>query len=103
MIVAPVEVQEILNEGKALHHCVGSYVDKVIKGETAILFIRNINDPETPFYTLEYRKGQIIQCRGNRNDETTNEIDEFTTAWIAWTRRKTKRTTSAQVMIPAAA
>lgn len=103
MIVVPVNAQEILNEGKVLHHCVGTYVDKVIKGETAILFIRNANDPDTPFYTIEYKSGQIIQCRGVRNSKTTNEIDEFTSAWIAWTRRKTKRTTSTQMMMPAAA
>lgn len=34
----PKDAQEIRNEGAVLHHCVGTYVDRVTKGQTHILF-----------------------------------------------------------------
>ena len=81
MIVVPASAAEIKNEGAFLHHCVGSYVDRVASGETMILFIRKIEEPDTPFYTLEYRDGRVIQCYGMRNCKTTAEVQGFVDAF----------------------
>ncbi len=67
VIVVPSGAADLKAEGAALHHCVGTYVDRVAKGETNILFIRKAEDPDTPYFTLEYRDGKVIQCRGMRN------------------------------------
>lgn len=72
----PRKIEELKVEGEALHHCVGTYSEKVRKGETMIFFIRQVSDPEKPFYTLEW-KGRVVQCRGFKNCEMTPEVKNF--------------------------
>lgn len=72
----PSKLEELKNEGEVLHHCVGTYMEKVRKGETMIFFIRRKEEPEKPFYTLEW-KGRVIQCRGSRNCDMTPEVKAF--------------------------
>lgn len=67
--VLPKELQELKAEGKALSHCVGSYVGNVARGETVILFVRQKDKVDNPLYTLEIRKGRIIQLRGMKNKD----------------------------------
>lgn len=76
-IVVPKNCGEIVDEGVALHHCVGTYTDKVRKGETLILFIRKSDDMEKPFYTMEVRSGHIQQCYGFSNCHMTAEVKKF--------------------------
>lgn len=82
MIFLPDDVNLILKEGKCLHHCVGSYVEKVLTGKTLILFIRRVEKPNDPFYTLEYKNNLVIQCRGMQNSNTTPEVDKFIDEWL---------------------
>lgn len=72
----PEELDELKKEGEILHHCVGTYVDRVAKGETMIFFIRQEADPDKPFFTLEW-KGRVVQCRGYRNCGMTPEVKAF--------------------------
>ncbi len=75
----PYRATELKTEGERLHHCVGTYVDRVMKGETTIFFVRKIGEPDEPFYTLEWRDHKIIQCRGSHNCDMTPEVRAFTT------------------------
>ena len=75
----PYRVSELKTEGEILHHCVGTYIDKVMKGETTIFFVRRIEKPDEPFYTLEWRNHKIVQCRGLNNCDMTPEVKAFTT------------------------
>lgn len=77
MIVVPEDGAQISKEGQALHHCVGTYVNKVAKGETLILFVRKEDEPEKPYFTMEW-KGKIVQCRGAYNCSMTYEVQCFT-------------------------
>ncbi len=72
----PEQLDELKKEGEALHHCVGTYRDKVAKGETMIFFIRKEKEPDEPYYTLEW-KGKVIQCRGSHNCDMTPEVKAF--------------------------
>lgn len=72
----PNELDELKREGEILHHCVGTYRDRVSRGDTMIFFIRQETDPDQPFYTLEW-KGRVIQCRGLRNCNMTPEVKAF--------------------------
>lgn len=63
-IVAPEDSSELINEGISLHHCVGSYVNKVDTGETSILFLRKTENPTESLITIEYQDGVIKQVRG---------------------------------------
>lgn len=78
-------VRELIAEGEALHHCVGGYADRVAKGETAIFLIRRVEEPEKPFYTLELREGQVIQCRTayNKGYEQDRRVVDFVQGWLA--------------------
>lgn len=72
----PYKLSELKQEGQALHHCVGTYIDRVAKGETMIFFIRKESEPDKPFYTMEW-KGKVIQCRGLHNKDMTPEVKAF--------------------------
>lgn len=72
----PNRLEELKAEGEALHHCVGTYMEKVRKGETMIFFIRKKEEPDKPFYTLEW-KGRVLQCRGSHNCDMTPEVKAF--------------------------
>lgn len=82
-ILVPKSGEEIKEEGRALHHCVGTYVERVAKGETMILFVRRIDKPTEPYFTLEYRNEKVIQCRGKNNCSMTNEVKAFVKAFEA--------------------
>ena len=86
--------KELQDEGKALHHCVGGYADKMVAGETAIFFIRHVDAPEESWFTLEFDENLLVvkQNRGLRNCDRTQEIKDFEAAWLAWVRAGCKKT-----------
>lgn len=67
-IFVPRDAADIRREGKLQHHCVGAtdrYMERMAKGETFILFLRQAETPETPYYTLEVEyNGEIRQSYG---------------------------------------
>lgn len=67
-IVVPETMQDIIDEGKALCHCVGGYAERHAKGKLAILFIRKSSDPDTPYVTMEVHNKIIMQYHGYKND-----------------------------------
>lgn len=77
MIVVPESPSDLVYEGTHNHNCVGTYVGKVAKGETLILFIRRVEDPGTPYYTMEYQNGELIQCRGDHNVSAKGDVQAF--------------------------
>lgn len=81
MIVVPKSSEEIKAEGRTLHHCVGTYVDRVARGKTMILFVRRVDNPAEPFYTMEFKDGKVVQCRGKNNCSMTKEIQGFVKAF----------------------
>ena len=81
MIVIPSSAEDLRREGQILHHCVGTYVERVAEGKTTILFIRKTESPEEPYYTMEWRDEKVIQCRGMRNKDMTPDVEAFVTAF----------------------
>lgn len=45
--------EDLIKEGQLMHHCVGSYVNKIVTGETYICFIRHKDNPEKPYITCQ--------------------------------------------------
>lgn len=80
-IVYPASLDDIVAEGQALHHCVGSYVDKVAARKTMILFLRKSEDVEKPYYTVEVKNREVMQVRGAGNQEPTPAVEKFMAAW----------------------
>jgi hypothetical protein len=78
-IVIPNGCDEICAEGQNLHHCVGTYIDRVCRGTSIILFVRDVTDLTKSFYTMELQGNKMIQCRGFANKEVTDEVRTFIT------------------------
>lgn len=80
-IVYPKTPDEIVAEGHALHHCVGSYVERVARQECIILFLRKCEDVAKPFYTIEIQHKKVVQVRGMLNESATPEVEQFISRW----------------------
>lgn len=93
-LIRPAEnAVELLAEGNELHHCVYScYRNRYFGGDTDILFIRKCEEPDKPFYTLEYKNGHIVQCRTYFNEERTPEITAFLDEWETFIKSKKIKT-----------
>lgn len=77
--------EEIISEGKIMRHCVGGYVDRVAESWTNIFFVRKVDEPDKPYYTLELSEGserRVVQCRGKCNSGMTDEVKAFVDEWI---------------------
>ena len=95
LMIRPAATQgELIKEGKFLHHCVGGYAKSHAEGKTSIYFIRRIDAPEIPFYTLEYKNGNVQQNRGDHNCAETTEVAAFKEEWLLFikTLKETKET-----------
>ena len=55
----------------------GGYADTVARKECIILFLRQCDNLEKPFYTVEIRNRQAVQVRGLRNCDATPEVKRF--------------------------
>ena len=80
--------QEVIYEGNALHHCVGSYVQHYAGKGTILCALRPDTDPEKPWHTVEFsaKDGRLIQCRGRNNNTKPEDkplIDAFWQAFEA--------------------
>ena len=58
---------DLTEEGSCLHHCVGGYVSSVANGNTAIYFLRQASEPDTPWLTVEVANKQCRQIHGACN------------------------------------
>ncbi|PWK05263.1 PcfJ domain-containing protein [Tumebacillus permanentifrigoris] len=81
-IIRPTKDQkELIEEGKALHHCVGGYADKYAKGESDIFVIRKVEKPDEPFFTMEIKNGTITQCYGLKHCRPPHDVEAFIKAF----------------------
>jgi hypothetical protein len=76
---------EVIKEGTALHHCVGSYAERYTLGETILCCLRRENDPDKPLYTVEFTtKDRFVQCRGDHNRIAAEDEQALAKFWIAF-------------------
>lgn len=80
-LILPSTPEELAAEGNALHHCVGGYADRVAKHECVILFLRQCEDADKPFFTVEVRNKKVVQVRGMGNCAPTPEVAKFMDKW----------------------
>ena len=97
LLIIPAQSEsQLIQEGKTLGHCVGGYGDAHCKGD-CIFFIRHTAAPDLPFFTLQLntKTGKVLQNRGKKNCERTQEVRDFEEQWLAvivapWIQKKTK-------------
>lgn len=83
IVSIPTEPQDLIIEGEKMHHCVGSYVDKVLENKTYIVFIRKKDNIKTPYITAQINlRGQLEQYYLAYDKEINNKEDmEFKKAF----------------------
>lgn len=86
-IIYPNTLSDVKLEGLILHHCVGSYVDRILDTTAYIMFIRKNEDINTPYFTLHYvlenNKIVIKQVHGKYNYNTSDKILNFVKSWAS--------------------
>ena len=86
IITVPRRCMDIVVEGRMLHHCAGAcdrYFDRIRQRETYICFLRRVEEPDKPYYTIEVEPGGTIrQHRGMYDEEPgIEEIRPFLREW----------------------
>lgn len=87
---------DLVNEGQALSHCVGgiTYSERFANEQNLIFFVRQLNEVDKPYVTLEYslKQKRILQCYGDHNhkpnDETMNYINNV---WLPYAKKQIKK------------
>lgn len=83
MIIPAGACKELMDEGRTLHHCVGSsdtYMRKMADGVSWILFLRKKSELKKPYYTIEIslKDDHIIQFYSEYDrqpdKETINDV-----------------------------
>ncbi len=87
---------ELVNEGDALHHCVGrmGYDQKFVRGESLIFFIRSKDNPDTPLVTLEYSptRKKVLQCYGDNDSNPPEDVMQYVNkVWLPYANRTLKK------------
>lgn len=79
MIYVPKKLEELIDEGIAMHSCVGTYVERVAAGKTIVVFIRSAEDPGERIGTMEISKDglSIVQARAKFNRALPPEAEAF--------------------------
>lgn len=80
-LIRPFEnAEEMIVEGTAQHICVGgvSYQEKQRSGKSIICCLRKIEEPETPYCTVEIdNNGYLIQARMAYNNTAPEDVKQF--------------------------
>ncbi len=90
------DVEEIVIEGRTLHHCVGSdsqsYMKNFNVNKTWILLVRRKEYPDIPYVTVEFRNGKIVQWYGcNDSKPDKEEVQAFLDKFLGHISRKREK------------
>jgi len=77
MVIAPPTVSSIIQEGTVMHHCVATYVPRVLECETIIMFMRSVEKPEESVITIEVRDGAVAQAKAAHNKAPNQDQQKF--------------------------
>lgn len=84
-IIIPDTPDDLVAEGKALHHCVGKmgYDAKMANGTSFIAFVRKVDAKEKPFVTAEFglKERKLRQCYGNYDSKPADDVRNFVEGW----------------------
>jgi len=72
-------------EGKAMRHCVASYVPAVVGGQCSIVSVRR---DEHRLATLELREGRLVQLKGRFNRKPTREVVQTAALYVRGLRER---------------
>ena len=117
-IVVPCDPDDIIQEGKVLHHCVGGYAARHFDEKLVILFLRHKRRPGVPFMTIELshraKKNspvRLVQIHGYRNENYSpnggkkpakpeKKYAWFIDMWTQWLMEGSKRDKQGRPVLP---
>lgn len=73
LVYVPESSKDLIDEGKQLHNCIGTYVDRIAQGKTLVFFLRQLDNPTAPFVAFEYYDGKVVQVRYDHNETVTDD------------------------------
>ena len=77
LIVWPMSKADFDKEGQLQHNCVGGYFERCAKGETTVFFVRNADEPDKPYATVEFKEGRLMQCRTAYNRNAPEDVMKY--------------------------
>ena len=83
-ITIPKSTQAIIEEGRKLRNCVGVYVDKVVRREDMIYFLRK--DKNIPYVTIEVKDKKVTQIEGGLDNRYISKDSEEYKAIQEWAK-----------------
>ena len=79
--IYPRKVSEIQAEGKNQHNCVATYINRVLKEDCHIMFMRPVDNIKHSYITLEIRNNRIVQAMRKYNQYPSKEEWEVINKW----------------------
>lgn len=82
-IIIPKTANDLIMEGKRMNHCVGSYIERMKKNISIILFVRLSDNINTSFVTMEYNPvtNSIVQIKARYNEKANKDTIDFIKSW----------------------
>lgn len=72
-IIVPKNADDVVDEGNKMNHCVGSYIGRISKKDTFIVFMRKQEEEDAPYITVEVKNGNICTALGYMNRRINNK------------------------------
>ena len=96
--IYPKTVQDIKDEAVQQNNCVASYIERVIKGECHIMFLRSTNDVDHSLVTVEVVNNTVVQAKGKFNKDITAEESAVINKYNKYLINRFKQTTLANMV-----
>lgn len=92
MVIRPAKsAEEIVLEGRTLHHCVGGdgYLGKHNRGDSIILLLRFKENKQSPYITVEIQGTRIVQWYGAGDKKPDKEnMEKWIDNYVLWLKAK---------------
>lgn len=101
-IIVPKRVEDILNEGKALGHCLSwsdIYFSRIQRKESFIVFLRHKKNPKKPYYTLEIEPDGTTRQKRTVGDRQNSDLEAAKGFIRKWQRNLQKKLTKEDVLL----
>lgn len=83
MIRMPTGADDIRDEADQMHHCVATYIPQIEAGEKIVMFMRDIENPDTSLVTVEVIDNAITQAYAQRDTTPSIPCQVWLTKWAA--------------------
>jgi hypothetical protein len=96
-ILVPSRIEDILFEGRNLHHCIGNsdrYWERIERRETYVMFLRRTSDVSKAYYTLEVEPNGTIRQKRTMYDRQEPDIEDATVFLKKWQTTVSQRLTN---------